>query len=100
MLMKHQSSVNLPPVEEQVVRLEPESYHRIESKLTEWKMMGFSKEELSNPFFGVWAENELIALGGYHVYSKEYFELGNIGTDENWRNRGYGKKISAQCVGK
>lgn len=99
MLMKHQSSVKLLPVDERVVRLEPESYHQIEPKLTEWNMMAFSKEELhNNPFYGVWAENELIAMGGFHIFSKEYVELGNIGTDEKWRKRGYGKMISAQLT--
>jgi len=98
MLMKHQPLTNLPPVDAQVVRLEQESYQRIESRLTEWNMMAFSKEELHNPFYGIWADNELVALGGYHIYSKEYVELGNIGTDAGWRNRGYGRKISAQLT--
>ncbi|REK76691.1 GNAT family N-acetyltransferase [Paenibacillus paeoniae] len=97
-LMKHRHSLPLPPADEQVVQLEPASYIEIENKLTEWNTMAFAKEELQNPFYGIWEERQLIALGGYHVYSKEYVELGNIGTDVNWRNRGNGRKISAQLT--
>lgn len=38
------------------------------------------------------AQDELIAVGGYHIYSEDYVELGNIGTDVVWRRNGYGKK--------
>lgn len=38
------------------------------------------------------AQDELIAVGGYHIYSEDYVELGNIGTDVAWRRNGYGKK--------
>ncbi|MFF2888277.1 GNAT family N-acetyltransferase [Paenibacillus sp. NPDC057967] len=97
-LMKHRHPEALPPVDEQVVRLEPESYNRIESRLAEWNTMAFTREELQYPFYGIWAGQELIALGGYHIYSEDYVELGNIGTDASWRNRGYGRKICAQLT--
>ncbi|RJE86932.1 GNAT family N-acetyltransferase [Paenibacillus sp. 1011MAR3C5] len=98
MLMKHRHPQALPPADEQVVRLEPGSYSRIESRLAEWNTMAFTREELEYPFYGIWSGEELIALGGYHIYSEDYVELGNIGTDANWRNRGYGRRICAQLT--
>lgn len=94
-LMKHLHPGDLPAQDEAVFRLGPSYFEQIESIMTELGAMAFAREELQNPFYGVVHDQELIAVGGYHIYSEDYVELGNIGTEPAWRRQGYGKKVSA-----
>lgn len=98
LLMKHVDAEALPPMDKQVLHLGPPYYKKIESKMAELNTMAFSREELHYPFYGVVEQSDLIAVGGYHVYSQDYVELGNIGTDAAWRRRGLGKKISVELT--
>lgn len=98
LLMKHIHEDVLPTADKHVMHLGPAHFQRIEAKMNELQTMAFSKEELQNPFYGVMAQDELIAVGGYHIYSEDYVELGNIGTDVAWRRNGYGKKVCAELT--
>lgn len=94
LLMKHLRAEALPSQDKSVFRLGPSYFEQIESKLTELNTLAFAREELQNPFYGVVHGQELIAVGGYHIYSEDFVELGNIGTDAAWRRQGYGKKCA------
>ncbi|MEK5253001.1 GNAT family N-acetyltransferase [Paenibacillus sp. FSL F4-0125] len=98
LLMKHIHQEALPPVYTSVVHLGPSDFELIESKMADLDTMAFSKEELQYPFYGVMEQRELIAVGGYHIYSEDYVELGNIGTDVRWRRQGYGRKICTELT--
>lgn len=99
-LMKHVDSERLPLTAEEVILLGPAHFKRIEDKLAEFQAMAFAKEELKNPFYGVMQDQELVAVGGYHLYGQDYVELGNIGTDRGWRRQGLGKKVCAELTRK
>ena len=94
LLMKHRHLEDLPVGDNEVFRLDPSYFDMIESKMAEFHSMAFAREELHNPFYGVVQDQELIAVGGYHIYSDDYVELGNIGTDVAWRRQGYGKRCA------
>lgn len=98
LLMKHMHQGVLPPADKQVVHLGPPYFELIESKMTELQTMAFTRDELRHPFYGVIKQEELIAVGGYHIYSEDYVELGNIGTDASWRRQGYGKKVCTELT--
>lgn len=98
LLMKHVHLNALPQEDTSVLRLGPPDFELVESKMAELETMAFSKEELQYPFYGVMEQSELIAVGGYHIYSEDYVELGNIGTDIRWRRQGYGKKICTELT--
>ncbi|WP_314588037.1 GNAT family N-acetyltransferase [Paenibacillus terrigena] len=98
LLMKHIDEEAVPPGDHRVVRLGPSDYERIESMMVELNTMAFSREELQHPFFGVMDQQDLIAVGGYHVYSADYVELGNIGTDLSKRRQGLGRHICAELT--
>ncbi|MGG3281592.1 GNAT family N-acetyltransferase [Paenibacillus solani] len=97
-LMKHVNSESLPLTAEEVILLGPAHFDRIEDKLADIQAMAFAKEELQNPFYGVLRNQELVAVGGYHIYGQDYVELGNIGTDRGWRRQGFGKKVCAELT--
>jgi len=99
-LMKYVNSEGLPLTAEEVIPLGPAHFDRIEDKLAEIQAMAFAKEELKNPFYGVMQDQELVAVGGYHLYGQDYVELGNIGTDRGWRRQGFGKKVCAELTRK
>jgi len=98
LLMKHVDQDAVLPEDRQVVRLGPSDYERIKSKMAELNTMAFSREELQHPFFGITEQEDLIAVGGYHVYSEDYVELGNIGTDVLRRRQGLGRRICAELT--
>lgn len=98
LLMKHIHEEALPPVDKCVLHLGPPYFDLIESKMAELHTMAFTREELRHPFYGVMEQRELVAVGGYHVYSEDYVELGNIGTGVAWRRQGYGKKVCAELT--
>ncbi|WP_127590462.1 GNAT family N-acetyltransferase [Paenibacillus lautus] len=100
LLMKHRQLEDLPLGDDEVFRLDPSYFDLIESKMAEFHSMAFAREELQNPFYGVVQDRKLIAVGGYHIYSDDYVELGNIGTDAAWRRQGYGKKVCAELTRK
>ncbi|MEC0204771.1 GNAT family N-acetyltransferase [Paenibacillus lautus] len=100
LLMKHRHLEDLPLGDDEVFRLDPSYFDLIESKMAEFHSMAFAREELQNPFYGVVQDRKLIAVGGYHIYSDDYVELGNIGTDAAWRRQGYGKKVCAELTRK
>lgn len=100
LLMKHRHLEDLPLGDDEVFRLDPSYFDMIESKMVAFNTLAFVKEELQNPFYGVVQDQELIAVGGYHIYSDDYVELGNIGTDVAWRRQGYGKKVCAELTRK
>ena len=49
-------------------------------------------------YFGLWEENRLVSVAGIHVYSPQYrvAALGNITTLPDFRNRGYGKRVTVR----
>ncbi|WP_194542296.1 GNAT family N-acetyltransferase [Paenibacillus sp. JZ16] len=100
LLMKHRHLEDLPVGDNEVFRLGPSYFDMIESKMAEFHSMAFAREELHHPFYGIVQNQELIAVGGYHIYSDDYVELGNIGTDAAWRRQGYGKKVCAELTRK
>ena len=53
---------------------------------------------LTDQYFGVKKENELVSIAGVHVFSPEYHvaALGNITTHPNHRGKGYGKATVAK----
>lgn len=100
LLMKHvrEEALPLPSEGPQVQLLDASYFDRIEAKQREWNAMAFSREELNYPFYGVTEQGELVAAGGYHVFTDEYAELGNIGTDVARRRRGLGTKVCAELT--
>ena len=53
---------------------------------------------LSGMYFGYQEGNQLVSIGGIHVYSRKYkvAALGNITTQPDFRNRGLGRLITAR----
>ena len=53
---------------------------------------------LTNQYFGIRQNDNLVSVAGVHVYSEKYriAALGNIATHPSLRNRGYGKKVTAR----
>ncbi|SFJ17709.1 GNAT family N-acetyltransferase [Thermoflavimicrobium dichotomicum] len=100
LLMKHVDLTCLPPADDRVIRLDPTHFRLIKLRMTEFKAMAFSEEELNLPFYGVVQNEDLIAVGGYHVFDHDYVEVGNIGTVEHMRRKGWGKRISAELTRK
>lgn len=100
LLMKHVDLTRLPPPDERVIRLETRHFHLIESIKNELEFMAFTKEELDLPFYGVIQNEELIAVGGYHIFAHDYVEVGNIGTVKHMRRKGWGKRITAELTRK
>lgn len=98
MTMMHPDPGSLPPADGQVVPLKPEHKERIVKRMREFQSIAFTEEELQYPCVGIFEDDELVAVGGYHVYSAEAAELGNIGTIASRRGRGYGAKITAELV--
>ncbi|BFH59662.1 GNAT family N-acetyltransferase [Paenibacillus azoreducens] len=98
LLMKHIHHQMLPSADPRVLRLGPADFGQIESMMKKLGTMAFTKEELDHPFFGVAGKEGLIAVGGYHIYSEDYVELGNIGTDAAFRRQGLGKMVCAELT--
>jgi ribosomal protein S18 acetylase RimI-like enzyme len=48
-------------------------------------------------FFGLWEDNQLVSIAGVHVYSPQYrvAAIGNVTTHPLYRNRGFGKAVTA-----
>ncbi|GAB6930340.1 hypothetical protein JCM10914A_43230 [Paenibacillus sp. JCM 10914] len=95
LLMKHVHRHMLPLAGGHALLLDESYKEQIESRMIEWNTMAFAKEELQYPFYGVIQDQQLVAVGGYHVYSDDYVELGNIVAGVSWRGLGYGKEVSA-----
>lgn len=98
LLMKHIHHQMLPAADPRVQRLGSSHFKRIEAMMKGLGTMAFSKEELRYPFFGVMDNERLIAVGGYHIYDRDYVELGNIGTDPAFRRQGLGKMVCAELT--
>ncbi|BFH68207.1 MAG: GNAT family N-acetyltransferase [Paenibacillus dendritiformis] len=98
MTMMHPNPGSLPPADGQVVPLKPEHKEKIVERMREFQSVAFTEEELQYPCVGIFEDRELVAVGGYHVYSAEAAELGNIGTIASRRGRGYGAKITSELV--
>ncbi|OZB92369.1 GNAT family N-acetyltransferase [Paenibacillus sp. XY044] len=99
LLMKHVDQEALPkhtPLN--VTPFGPAHHNLIESKMTEMNTLAFTKDELDYPFCGIMEENQLVAVGGFHIYCEDYAELGNIVTDISYRKRGYGRSISTELT--
>jgi ribosomal protein S18 acetylase RimI-like enzyme len=49
-------------------------------------------------YFGLRQNGRLVSVAGVHVYSRRFRvgALGNIATGPAWRNRGYGKRVTAR----
>lgn len=52
----------------------------------------------TNQYFGIRQDEKLVSIAGVHVYSKTYrvAALGNITTHPAWRNKGYGRLVTAR----
>lgn len=52
----------------------------------------------TNQYFGIRKDSRLISAAGVHVYSEQYrvAALGNITTHPDYRNRGYGRTVTAR----
>ena len=52
----------------------------------------------TNQYFGIRKDGRLISAAGVHVYSERYgvAALGNITTDPDHRNQGYGRTVTAR----
>ncbi|MBA4493911.1 GNAT family N-acetyltransferase [Paenactinomyces guangxiensis] len=100
LLMKHTDLACLPPTDDRVIRLDLTHFDMIQLKMKEFNAMAFIEEEFNFPFFGVMQNEDLIAVGGYHIFDRDYVEVGNIGTVEHMRRKGWGKRISAELTRK
>ena len=59
----------------------------------------FDKRMLeTNQYFGIFEGNRLVSIAGIHVFSPKYkvAALGNITTHPDYRNKGFGKMVSAR----
>lgn len=52
----------------------------------------------TNQYFGIRKDRRLVSIAGIHVYSEGYrvAALGNITTHPSWRNKGYGRLVTAR----
>lgn len=52
----------------------------------------------TNQYFGIWKKGKLVSIAGVHVYSETYgvAALGNITTHPFWRNKGFGRLVTAR----
>ncbi|KPC71083.1 hypothetical protein ADL26_16070 [Thermoactinomyces vulgaris] len=98
-LMKHIDLARLAPVDHRVVRIEPHHFGLVKSRMKEIDAIAFTEEELNNlPFYGVFDNDELVAVGGYHLFDSVYVELGNIGTTVSRRRQGWGRIITTELT--
>lgn len=59
-------------------------------------MVSFRANELLDmPHIGIFDGVEPIALAGFHIYSEDYVEIGNIGVDPVCQGRGLGVQITS-----
>jgi ribosomal protein S18 acetylase RimI-like enzyme len=80
----------------EVVLLEGKDAIEVNQLAKDVKMIAFSNEEIKNmPHIGIFKENRLVAMAGFHVYDECLVEIGNIGTIEEERGNGYGKIVSS-----
>jgi ribosomal protein S18 acetylase RimI-like enzyme len=80
----------------EVVSLEGKHSIEVNQLAKDVKMIAFSNEEIiSMPHVGIFKENRLVAMAGFHVYDECLVEIGNIGTIEEERGNGYGKIVSS-----
>lgn len=97
-LMKHKDPSLLPPVDPRVIKLNSTHSHLIQVRMNELNAIAFTEDELHLPFYGVIQDENLIAVGGYHLFDHDYVEVGNIGTVEEMRRKGWGKRISTELT--
>lgn len=59
-------------------------------------MVSFRADELLDmPHIGIFDDTEPIALAGFHIYSEDYVEIGNIGVAPACQGRGLGVQITS-----
>jgi ribosomal protein S18 acetylase RimI-like enzyme len=95
MLMKHIDQRLL--VEDYGAKiLEHKDLAQINQLAKEVEMVAFSAEEIgSMPHVGIFKEDRLVAIAGFHLFDEDLVEIGNIGTIETERGKGYGKIVSS-----
>jgi ribosomal protein S18 acetylase RimI-like enzyme len=76
------------------VPLRPRHLQEMRGLARSEEMMAFERAPLSRgPWFGVWAEDELVAQGGTHLMLEQAAEIGNVVTAQKHRRRGYGTQV-------
>jgi ribosomal protein S18 acetylase RimI-like enzyme len=94
-LMKHMDQHLLIEDKEAKI-LEHKDLEQINQLAKEVKMVAFSAEEIeSMPHVGIFKEDKLVAVAGFHLFDEGLVEIGNIGTIETERGKGYGKIVSS-----
>jgi hypothetical protein len=94
-LMKHVNQHALVD-DHEVVFLEGKDLIEVNQLAKDMRMIAFSVEEIENmPHVGIFKENRLVAVAGFHVYDECLVEVGNVGTVEAERGKGYGKIVSS-----
>jgi ribosomal protein S18 acetylase RimI-like enzyme len=94
-LMKHVEQQALVSVHD-VVLLEHVHMDQVNQLAKDVRMIAFSSEEIENmPHVGIFKQNKLVAVAGFHVYDERLVEVGNVGTVEEERGKGYGKIVSS-----
>ncbi|WP_421617116.1 GNAT family N-acetyltransferase [Brevibacillus sp. TJ4] len=59
-------------------------------------MVSFQPEELvTMPHLALYADTEPVALAGFHVFTEEFVEIGNIGTAVAHQKKGLGSQITS-----
>jgi GNAT superfamily N-acetyltransferase len=84
----------------QVIRLDNKELPQIQSLYKEsYPNNWFDPRMLeTKQYFGIRVKNQLVSIGGVHVYSEQYkvAALGNIATHPDYRGNGFGKCVTAK----
>lgn len=94
-LMKHINDEKL--VEDHLTTLLDESYFYDIKEISEKvDMIAFSEGEMKKfPFVGIIEDDKLVSVASFHIYDDSIVEIGNIGTIEEKRGKGYGKIVTS-----
>ncbi|TMW70297.1 GNAT family N-acetyltransferase [Alteribacter natronophilus] len=83
----------------EAIRLSEGHRFYTEQFASELDMIAFTKEQSdSSPLYGIFRNDELAALGGFHVYDTQIMEIGNIGTLPEYRGQGLAKDVTSALV--
>ncbi len=84
-----------------VVQVTPDHLSEVVSLFELYPENAFDPRMLeTGQYFGLWEGHQLVSIAGIHVYSSEYrvAAIGNVLTHPHYRNRGYGKSVTAAVI--
>lgn len=76
--------------------LEEHDWAAVDAFVNRVNMISFRKEELTEfPHLGLFWQDRLVSIAGFHIFEDAYAEIGNIGTLPDHQGKGFGKRITS-----